>query len=361
MSAGPPTVGVEEEFVLLDPTSGQVALAAPDVIRACHEPDGVVAESMTYMVETRTPICRSLDEVLWSLRTHREQLATQAHGCGAVAVASGVAPFGVPDPPPVTEDQRYAALLARFPFAMRTTGTCACHVHVAVPSRAVGVEVLLRLRPWLPVLAALTSNSPIWWGRDAGWASTRHVFASRWPTAVPPLLVGSEAGYDDAVRAVVAAGEALDSRSVYFLARLSPRYPTVEVRIADVCLSAEEAAAYAVLVRALVAQAMAGPAKQPPAPASQDELTAACRHAAHVGLAGRLTDGAGAWDHVDALVTHVLPFLDRYGDADHVRRTLCLVQSGGGGAERQRRMFEQALTAGEFVAALAAATTGGLR
>ncbi|MGZ5405883.1 MAG: carboxylate-amine ligase, partial [Nocardioides sp.] len=219
---GAPTVGVEEEFTLLDPVTGAIVPRADEVIRDCRDASGVVAESMTFMVETCTPVCRNLREVHLALRTRRRRVAEAARGHGAVVVASGLAPFGLPRPPAITGNPRYLELARRFPFEMSMNGTCGCHVHVAVPTRQLGVEVLLRLRPWFPALIALTANSPIWQGRDAGWASQRIVFSSRWLTAVPAPPVSSVEEYDDLLSRTISSGDALDARSVYFLARLSP-------------------------------------------------------------------------------------------------------------------------------------------
>ena len=116
-------------------------------------------------------------------------------------------------------------------------------MHVGVPSREAGVQVLARLRPWLAPLLAVSANSPIAGGHDTRWASWRYPIWSRWPTALPPAAWPDAAAYDAAVRRLIGQGAALDERSVYFLARLSPRYPTVEVRVADVCLNAGTAVA----------------------------------------------------------------------------------------------------------------------
>lgn len=349
--------------MLLDPGSGQVALVAPQVIRACADPFGVAAESMRYMVETRTPVCRSLDEVGSVVAAHRAQVAAEAERWGAVMVSSGVAPFGVPEPAPLTEDPRYAQLVTAFPEAMRTTGTCACHVHVSVPDQDAGVHVLAQLRRWLPVLVALTANSPVWQGRDTGWASWRYVYATRWPTTVPAPPVRSAAEYLAGVRAAVAEGRAWDERSVYYLARLSPRYPTVEVRLADACLTVAQTVAYAGLVRALVGCALTvtgGPGAAEPIP--QEGLVRACRVAAQVGLAGALSDpttgrDVPAWSLVDELVAHVLPCLERYGDDERVTAVIDSQRTFGGGAQRQRRLFREAPSPERFVAALARATS----
>jgi carboxylate-amine ligase len=321
---------------------------------------------MQYMVETRTPVCRTLADVHRSLRAARLRVAMQARRHGAVSVASGVAPFGVPVPAPITANPRYYELADAYPFAMSTTGTCGCHVHVAVPTRQAGVEVLRRLRPWLPALIALTANSPIWEGRDTGWASTRYVFASRWPTAAPALPVASATEYDAMVAQAVATGQALDVRNVYYLARLSPRYPTIEVRVADMGLTVEETVAYAALVRSLVSHALTEAVAQRPAlVVAQRSLEVACADAARVGLGGNITDvvtgrTVRTWDLVDELVGVVLPHLLTSGEAERVLSTLYRVRVVGGGAERQRRMLAEAGSSAQFVAALAAATKGPL-
>lgn len=359
----PPALGVEEEFALLDAATGVVAPVAPEVIRACHDPTGVVAESMRYMVETRTPVCCSLDQLASALDAKRQQVAAEASRLGAVMVASGVAPFGVPDPPALTDDPRYERLLARFPFAMRTTGTMACHVHVSVPGPDAGVAVLHRLRPWLPALVALAANSPVWRGRDVGWASLRYLFATRWPTAVPAPPVRSAIEYEDAVRTAVGAGAAHDPRSVYYLARLSPRHPTVEVRLADVTLTVDEAVVYAGLVRAVAGQALAAAdgGRQVPSTAAEP-LADACWTAARCGLGGRLPDPATgrlvrAWDYIDRLVAEVRPFLERHGDAERVLAVLERLRVAGGSAERHRRLFARSPEPARYVAALGRAST----
>lgn len=365
-AAEAPTVGVEEEFTLLDPATGGVVADAEEIIRDCHDPDAVGAESMRFMVETRTPVCHDLRDVREALRVSRNRVAEVAQRHRTVVVATGVAPFGMPDPPPITNEPRYVELNRRFPAAMSTAGTCGCHVHVGVPTRQIGVEVLLRMRPWLPVLVALTANSPIWQGRDAGWASQRTVLTSRWATAVPAPPVSSIEEYDALLDAAVGSGHALDDRSVYFLARLSPRYPTVEIRIADVSLTADETVGYVGLVRALVATVLDQARRDRRDPVvGQAFLAQACRSAARTGLDGDLTDPrtgreVPAWDLVDRLVALVRPSLRAHGDEAVVLQALERIRRSGGGAQRQRRLFGAAASPSAFVASLAATTTADL-
>ena len=115
-----------------------------------------------------------------------------------------------------------------------------------------GVAVLDRIRGWLPCLLALSANSPFWQGHDSGYASFRSQVWGRWPSAGPTGLFGSAETYHATTRAMIASRTILDLGMVYFDARLSAQHPTVEVRVADVCLDADDAVLMAGLVRALV-------------------------------------------------------------------------------------------------------------
>ena len=273
-AAGPITLGVEEEFVLLDPSTGAAVLAGPELVRMLGGEPGVRQELMRFQVETATGVCTGLDEVGRELIRLRRLAADAAAQLGCRLVASGVAPYRTPGLAAITGQPRYQELARRYGPVVADAGTCACHVHIGVPSRDLGVQVLARLRPWLAPLLAVTANSPIADGHDTGWASWRYAIQSRWPTAVPPEVWPDAAAYDTAVRRLIGRGAALDERNVYFLARLSPRYPTVEVRVADVCLDTGTAVLAAGLTRALVATALAEarrgtPVAAPPGPAGR--------------------------------------------------------------------------------------------
>jgi len=360
--AGAITLGVEEEFVLLDPATGATMLAAPDLVRMLGGEPGVRPELMRFQVETATGVCTSLDEAGRELVRLRRLAADAAAHLGCRLVASGVAPYRTPGLAAVTPQPRYQELARRYAPVAAQAGTCACHVHVGVPSRDLGVQVLARLRPWLAPLLALTANSPIAAGHDTGWASWRYVLQSRWPTATPPAVWPDAAAYDTAIRRLIARGAALDERNVYFLARLSPRYPTVEVRIADVCLDADTAVLLAGLTRALVATALAEarrgtPVAAPPARQVAAALAAAARH----GLAGAGADPVTG-QSVDAaalrarLLDHVSPALSDHGDTETITGLLRRLDDRGTGADRQRALFTRAASTPAFITALARET-----
>ncbi|HET6705044.1 carboxylate-amine ligase, partial [Amycolatopsis sp.] len=244
-------------------------------------------------------------------------------------------------------------------------GTCACHVHVGIPSPELGVRVLTGLRPWLAPLLAISANSPLARNEDSGWASGRYPLWSRWPTANPPLDWPDAAAYAASVEGAVRRGEALDGNGVYYYARLSPKYPTVEVRIADVGLTAEDAVLLAGLVRALVAtilaEARAGVA---PRPVRTALVVASLTAAARGGYPGHGIDpftGQVLPHHVlvGRLLEYVQPALQANGDFATIDRQLAAVQAGETGAARQRALFAEAGSPAALVAQLASATLAG--
>ena len=359
------TLGIEEEFVLLDPSTGATVLAAPELVRMLDGEPGIQQELMRFQVETGTRVCTGLDEAGRELIRLRRLAAAAAAHLGCRLVASGVAPYRAPGLAAVTDQPRYRELARRYGPVVADAGTCGCHVHVGVPSREAGVQVLARLRPWLAPLLAVSANSPIADGHDTGWASWRYAIQARWPTAVPPAAWPDAAAYDTAVRRLIARGAALDERNVYFLARLSPRYPTVEVRVADVCLDAGTAVLLAGLTRALVATALAEARRGTPAAAAPArQVAAALAAAARQGLAGAAADPVTG-HAVDApalrarLLDHVYPALRDHGDTETITRLLHRLDRRGTGADRQRALFTSAASTPAFITALARATLSG--
>ena len=273
-------------------------------------------------------------------------------------------PFGLPGGAPVTDDPRYRRLLSQIPGVTGEEVTCACHIHVGIASRDLAVAVLNRIRGWLPVLLALGGNSPLWEGRDTGWSSYRYVLQKRWPTFTVPPRCADAAAYDELVTRLIAVSGAIDPRSVYFFARLSPRYPTVEIRIPDACLDVDDAVLLAALGRALVATGIADEeAGRPVAPVPARWLGDACSAAARRGLDGRLLDPqrgtrVPGWAALEALVECVMPALDGAGDQDAVRQLLPERMARGSGTAAQRTLLRRGTDRSGFVAALAARTSG---
>ena len=151
---------------------------------------------------------------------------------GVRAVALGTSPL--PVTPETTPNPRYERMGRLYGLLQQEQLTCGCHVHVSVASDEEGVAVLDRIRVWLPVLVAMSTNSPFWQGRDTGYAGYRTQVWARWPSAGPVEVHGSPAAYRALVESLLATGAVLDQGMVYFDARLSASYPTIEVRVPDV-------------------------------------------------------------------------------------------------------------------------------
>ncbi|MFJ1755439.1 glutamate--cysteine ligase [Kitasatospora sp. NPDC088134] len=349
------TVGVEEEYLLLDAATGVPVARAEQVRRTAQQHpavDGaeVQPELLQAQLEIATPVCRTLEEAAEHLERLRRALAEAAaeHGCRLAPV--GAAPFTDRLPVPVSDDPRYRAIRAHAPQLTDEQLINGMHVHVGVPDRAAGVAVLNGLRPWLPLLVALSANSPLWHGVDTGFASWRTVVFGRWPVGgVPPEFDGA-ADYDRRIRALVDGGLIGDLGQLYWQARLSERYPTVEVRAMDVQLRAEEAVMLAGLVRAVAATLLAGPEPGPGRAAGAahhpEHLSAAVWQAARHGCAERLHDPltgrtAPAAEVLDHVLDALAPALRRAGDAPWVEPALARLRTDGNGAVRQRRALRR--------------------
>jgi carboxylate-amine ligase len=204
-------------------------------------------------------------------------------------------------------------------------------------------EVEAALEPWLPTLQAMTANSPVYAGRDTGHASWRSVLWARWPSTGPTPYFRDLREYRATIERMIATGVMLDEGMTYWYARPSARYPTVEVRVGDVCPTADDATLVAALIRALVATLDDDIRAGRTAPRVPDGLLAAAHwRAAHDGLEGEGVDPvtgvvSPAWQLVDRLVARVEPALVRHGDLDVVTDLLDLLRRRGSGAERQRQ------------------------
>lgn len=303
-------------------------------------------------IETSTRPCTDLRELADEIRAGRARADFSAQHVGARIAALATSPGAVR--PTVIRNHRARLIDEQFGQVAHESLTCGCHVHVGVPDDDDRVRVVDHLRAWAPVLLALSANSPFWQGADTGYASFRSQVWGRWPTAgvTPPF--GDAATYWRVVEDLVRSGTIIDEGMVYFNARLSPRYPTVEVRVADVCLDADDAVLQAALVRALTETALTGAHQDEPA--RTEQLRVAYWRAARSGIrdvllsptTGRPLPAAAV---VDELLAHVGPTLERLGDLTWVRAQLRTVLARGTGADQQRAWRAHGADAGRMVLA----------
>jgi carboxylate-amine ligase len=339
-----PLIGIEEEYLVVDPRTRHVAPRAADVLAAATGVADVVHEITRFQVEARTPPSADLGELGSQLRTVRKEVAQAARSCGLAVVASGIPPLGDVASPPLTDVPRYLQGRVLYRALQDEITICALHVHVDVPDREHAVYVGNHLRLWLPTLIALSANSPFFGGRDTGYASWRVISWGRWPVAGAPPYFPSYDDYELSLRALKESGALLDPKTVYWDTRPSPSLPTVEIRAADVPLDVSDSLVLIGLVRALVVTALDAVRRGDRGlPVSSEVLRAAYWRAARDGLLGDGLDmrhGTLVPAPVLAgrLLEHVRPALAEAGDLDFVQEGLDRLLRKGSGAMRQRRV-----------------------
>lgn len=364
--AAHPTVGVEEEFLLVDPESGAPIARSREVAQRADELGvDLQLELTSCQVETATEVAAGMADVREQLTRLRSTAARAAAECGARLLAVAVPP-AVPHEFPVTDSPRYHRIADRFGMLAREQGICGAHVHVAVPTREAAIRVSNRLRPWLPVLLALTANSAIYRNADSGYASWRRMLWARWPSAGPPPHFDSVDEYDAMVRMMLQSGAMLDEGQVYWDVRPSANFPTIEVRVADVPATAADTVLFAALVRAAVMTVLDEERHGGGVPPlSPHALDAAYWRSARDGLDGMAIDLAEshapvpARDLLAALVDRVTPALAAVGDLDLVRVELTRLDEQGNGAMRQRAAWQRRGEVADVIDAVADATLAG--
>src|SRR6266516_279323 len=355
------TVGVEEELLVVEPGTGQPLAVAGTVLeavrRAAADPgpgrsagpdpaaEALGFELQLQQLETNTRPCRGLDDLGRELRRCRAAAAEAAARAGVRVAALATSP--VPVEPELVGKSRYLEMARAFGLTAYEQLTCGCHVHVGVASDGEGVAALDRAGPWLAVLLALSANSPFWQGRDSAYASFRYQVQGRWPSAGPTDVFGSAEAYRETVAQMVSTRTLLDTGMVYFDARLSQRYPTLEIRIADVCLRADDAVLIAALARALVeTEARRWRQGQPIQPRRAELLRLAAWRASRSGLDDVLLHPGTGLPAPSAAVTnllleHVSDALADAGETGTVTDLLAAVLARGNGASFQRTTYRR--------------------
>jgi glutamate---cysteine ligase / carboxylate-amine ligase len=339
----PRSLGVEEEFLLVEPGTGRPQAVAGTILRAAR-PE-LEAELQEQQLETNSRPCQSLDELHRELRRCRAAATQEAERVGAHVVALATSP--VPVEPSPLRSERYKRMAEDYGLTAQEQLTCGCHVHVGIDSAEEGVAVLDRSGPWLAALLALSANSPYWQGRESSYASFRYQVWGRWPSSGPAGPFGTAQAYRETITEMVESGTIIDPGMVYFNARLSDRYPTIEVRIADVCPRTVDAVLIAGLVRALVeTEARAWRDGKLPLRARTELLRLAAWRASRSGLDGALLSPLTGKPEpaaavVTALVEHCRDALADAGDAGAVAELLADLLARGNGAAFQRDEYHR--------------------
>jgi len=332
-------VGIEEElFVIGD--GGAVVPESDAVVRAHRQldpDDDLDHELFLQQVEIKTDAHDDPDKLRADLIAQRASAVGAARAAGLALAAVPVDVIGGSDPVP-TPDSRYARMIATYGEIARNGMTCGMHIHVEVEDHD-AIRVVDGLRPWTPLLNALSANAPFFHGRDTAHASFRGVLWDMWPTAGPVAAFGDLPSYRALVETAISSGAAVDEHMVYLDARIAESYPTVEIRVSDVCTEVDDALLVAELASAIVSTIVDRSA--PDRSWDLDRLRWARWRARHDGLGGKLMDPVHgefvpAAEALETLLITVAPALDEAGTTERVRDGVHRLLTTGTGAARQR-------------------------
>jgi carboxylate-amine ligase len=359
----PRTMGVEEEFHLVDQKTRRLTARAPELLGVLS--DSYVAELQRCVVEMNSGVVDTLDGLRADLQNHRKVLVDAAAKLGMGVVAAGAVPLSVPAEMQVTQTARYRQMLADYQLLAREQLICGTQVHVGVADRDESVVVANRVSAYVPTLLALSASSPFWSdGSDTGYSSVRTLVWQRWPTTGLAAPVSSAAEYDKLVAELVASGAITDDGMVYFDVRPAVAAPTLELRVCDSCPSVDTIVLIAGLFRALVERELEGFRAGVPAVEVSPPLgRAALWRAARSGLEGDLVDIDGpvsrpAGDVVTELIRSLRPQLEAAGDWQMIVELTRQVLIAGTSAARQRRALRRRGRLTDVVDQLIAETAG---
>jgi carboxylate-amine ligase len=348
--AGDPlTIGVEEEYMILDATTWALAPRFEDVLEAVRETPiagRVHPELFTSTVEAASGVCRTVDDVRADLGEVRRTLGERLEPLGLAIGGAGAHPFSRSEDQRVSPHDRYRHLVEQLQYVARRELVFGMHVHVAIPDEETCIQVMEALLVDLPVLLALSVNSPFWRGRETGLESTRTSVFAGFPRSGLPPRFDSYDDYADSVAWMEQAGSIGEYTHLWWDIRPHPRLGTLELRVPDVQFDLDSTLALAAFVQCVAKSALEDVAAGHPPRSHHRMLVAenkwlAGRYGVEAGLLD-IASGSGVKIRADDLARRRLKEL-----APHARELGCWdalqgvesILARGTGAMRQRRVW----------------------
>lgn len=243
------TFGIEEEYHLVDLETRDLASAPPELMAACEAVLGkqVSPEFLRSQIEIGTKVCSTFGEARAELVRLRAAVAQEARAFGLAPIAASTHPFARKSSLQTTPKARYEALARDFGGIGRRLAICGMHVHVAIENPDVRIDLMNQIRYFLPHLLMLSTSSPFWQGDDTGLKSYRLAIFHELPRTGLPQWFASYGEFHRTVDILVRNGVIEDATKVWWDLRPSVRFPTLEMRVTDVCTRIEDALSIAAL------------------------------------------------------------------------------------------------------------------
>lgn len=248
------TLGIEEEYLLVDRTTRDLASAPPaELFSDCEAAlkGRVSPEFLRCQIEVGTPVCASLAEARQELQFLRRTIAEKARPYGLAPIAASTHPFGEWMRQPHTDKERYNDIAKAMQVVADRLLICGMHVHVGIEDEELRIDLFNQLAYFLPHLLALSTSSPFWRGRNTGLKSYRMAVFNELPRTGLPETFESYSDYQRTINVLINAGVIEDGTKIWWDLRPSDRFPTLEMRITDICTRLEDAIAIAALFRCL--------------------------------------------------------------------------------------------------------------
>jgi carboxylate-amine ligase len=348
------TIGIEEEYLLVDLESRDLRADPPEVfMQTCRELLGehVAPEFLRCQIEVGTTVCETLAAARRDLALYRRTIAAEARKHGMGLVAASTHPIADWNTQITTDRERYIQLAADLRAVALRLLICGMHVHVSVPDEELRVDLHGQLIYFLPHLLALSTSSPFWRGRNTGLKSYRSSISIELPRAGLPHAFASAGEYNQMVNLLVKLGRIEDASKIWWDLRPSARFPTLEMRVTDVCTRLEDGIAIAATYQAIVHMLITLKRKNLRWREYLIALIAENRWLAQRhGVSGELIDfGRGESVPFGDLVEELIEMLAEEADAlgcsaelAHIRT----IAAEGTSADRQLTVFDGALAQG---------------
>ncbi len=342
------TLGVEEEYMVLDPETFELKSHEQRIVQEGQKTikDKVKAEMHQAVVEVGTDICQDIDEAHKDVSVLRKTIHDIAGNLGLTLGASGTHPFSHWEKQLITDHQRYNEIIAELQEAARSNLIFGLHVHVGMESRELANHIANSTRYFLPHIFALSTNSPFWEGRTTGYKSYRTKVFDKFPrTGIPDAFESIEA-YDNYVKMLIKTNCIDNAKKIWWDLRVHPFFNTVEFRICDIPMTVDETIAIAALFQAICARIYMLRSKNLNyIQYSRALINENKWRASRYGLDGYLIDfGKEEEVNTRALIYELLDFVDpvipHLGSRHRIEYVHKILENGTG-ADRQLAVFEE--------------------
>jgi carboxylate-amine ligase len=344
--AGDFTIGIEEEYFLVDAQTKQVARDMPEAFfKAAEAAAGgrITREFLQSQIEVVSSPHAKISDARAELRYLRRTLARVAAEHGLAILAAGTHPTALWASAVQTNQERYDVVMDDLQMIGQRDMLCGMHVHVELPDADARIDVMYRMLPYLPLFLALSTSSPFWQSRRTGLKGYRLAAYDELPRTGVPELFRTQAEFDSYVAALVRAGVIEDSSYVWWAIRPSLQHPTLELRAPDCCTLVDDSIAIAALYRTLARHLYLNPRRNAGLDAVGRALVVENKwRAQRYGVHGTFVTEDGAVtvaEMLDRIIEQTAADADALDCADEIRRCRAIV-SAGTSADAQLAVFE---------------------